>query len=291
MTDPPREDHAPASELTSRLQFLHPDRTLALWELSHCPEDDTQLLASIVGTDSSSYQEARRHFADQARQAAVGLLDDQQTRRNLRQLPFANGDVVVAVGDSITADYQSWFEILRSAITLGRRDLSIRLLNHGISGDTTLDLLRRLWHTANARPTWLIVLIGTNDARTDRQTGTMLITHAETARNLERIRHRAQRIARRLIWIAPPPVDEQRIASNEVAARRDAMWRNVDVAQKSRLVRMQHGPVVDLDPPFTAAAGGTLLLPDGLHPSLAGQQTIAGELIRTLAGCDPSAAP
>jgi acyl-CoA thioesterase I len=82
--------------------------------------------------------------------------------------------------------------------------------------------------------------------------------------------------------MTPPPVNEDRTAS--VPAGQPA-WRNEDLKKVARLVWEGAGkdPVVDLGKAFGDPANLELLLPDGLHPSLTGQKTIAAALVERLA--------
>ena len=61
-------------------------------------------------------------------------------------------------------------------------------------------------------------------------------------------------------------------------------WRNDDLAAVAEAVRRQPDPVVDLYALFGVPANPGWLLPDGLHPSLAGQKAIVTALIERLSG-------
>jgi lysophospholipase L1-like esterase len=274
---------ASAFDLRARMQLLHPEKTLALWELPHEPETDSALLARIFDADAAIYDGVRAGFRDGARAAASALLRDPRVRAAVDALAFARGEVVVALGDSITDDYQSWAAILGELLAL-RRLADVRLVNRGVSGDTTADVLRRLWHVAPDLPTWVVVLVGTNDARRDNVVGEMLVSHEETARNLTLIRRWAVATGvRHLVWMTPPPVLEESIARSERTAARGLSWRNTDLAEKARLVRRQPDAIVDVSAKFQTGPLDKLILPDGLHPSLAGQTLILTSLLETLA--------
>jgi lysophospholipase L1-like esterase len=285
MSGPPSpEASLSAHDVRSRMQFLHPEKTLALWDLPDRPETDLALVAGIFGVDRSTYRSIRATFDAAARAAAAQLVEEPTVRDAVDALPFARGDVVVALGDSITDDYQSWAEILRELLALRRPGDGIRIVNHGVSGDTTADVIRRLWHTTAVGPTSIIALIGTNDARRDAASEEMLVSHEETARNLGVIRKwsRAVRIEH-FVWMTPTPVLEERIAAFDRIARRGHIWRNTDVAEKANRVRGQPDLVVDVRAGFDTAGLRDLLLPDGLHPSLTGQFLIVKQLIAALA--------
>lgn len=292
MNRPPQASPATEFDLPSRLQFLHPEKTLALWELPHSPEADPDLLAGILGTDAVTYASLRDDLYGAAHQAAVELLEDSKLEAAVDSLPFASGDVVVALGDSITDDYQSWAEILRELLAIRRPRDSIRVANHGISGDTTADVLGRFWSVAATNPTWIIALLSTNDARRDRATGEMLVSHEETARNLSLIRRGSLASGvHHFLWMTPPPVHEGRIAADERAAARGVTWSNADLLEKARIVRSQPDLSVDLGATFDPDELADLLLPDGLHPSLVGQKRIVATLLTTFAACKNTRRP
>ena len=272
-----------SGDLRSRMQFLHPEKLFALWALPHRPEIDGSLLARVFAVGQKEYSDSRSSFDEAARAAAAELLEREEVRGWLDASPLCRGDVIVALGDSITDDYQSWAEILRRLLQIRRADDDIQVVNQGVSGDTTTDIVRRLWHVAAANPTWLIVLAGTNDARRDSRTNDILVSDAETARNLALIRQASVGAGvKHLVWMTPPRVHEARIDRFDRAQARELTWRNRDVAEKARLVRCQPDVTVDLHALFDPMPLDDLLLPDGLHPSLEGQKRIAAALLKAL---------
>lgn len=70
-------------------------------------------------------------------------------------VPVEQAPLVAFVGDSITAegDWASWFP-------------EFRVLNLGVGGDTTEDVLARYPDVLEARPDTVVLLIGTNDLAT-----------------------------------------------------------------------------------------------------------------------------
>ena len=90
----------------------------------------------------------------------------------------------------------------------------------------------------------------------------------------------------RLVWMTPPPTIEERVL--EDASHIGPVWRNKDLAEVARHIRAVAGedPLVDLWETFGEPAQPEFLLPDGLHPSLAGQKAIAAALVERL-GRDP----
>ncbi len=206
-------------------------------------------------------------------------------RERVDRLPFGRGQTVVGLGDSITDDYQSWFEILRNLVEARRPQDGIRFVNAGISGDTTSQIISRFLGVVQERPAWILSMMGTNDVRRHGEDPTkILVSHDETAANLAMTRHFAEEQTNAtLIWMTPTPVIEERIAESPFLAPQQLMWRNDDLEEVAGIVRDIDDPVIDLQDIMRKPADPELLLPDGLHPSLEGQQLIAAALVERLA--------
>jgi lysophospholipase L1-like esterase len=252
MQTPPR--------LCELVRFCHPEKILGATRLPGTLSDDA--IAALYGTDEATYRAHALALAEEARRAAGGLRD------RVAALPFAPDSQILAVGDSITDDAGSWAEILAHA--LGAR---AAVHNGGLSGDTTTGAITRVTRLTAGRPAWAIVVLGTNDARRHGRDGEpMLVSHAETRRNLRALDAALRRRCRHVVWITPPPVADPALAEP------DLIWHRDDVAAKADLVRALDPGAVDLWPGFSADH----LSPDGLHPSPAGQMFIAERLIETL---------
>jgi lysophospholipase L1-like esterase len=124
------------------MRYHHPEKTLAT--LPGGPEIRDETLAPFFGADVETYQKIRHGFVERARRCARELLEDPRFARLVDALPFEPGSTVLGLGDSITDDYQSWFEILRHLLSERQSDDDVRLINAGISGDTTAGLLGRV---------------------------------------------------------------------------------------------------------------------------------------------------
>jgi acyl-CoA thioesterase I len=272
----------PRAEIEESMQYHHPEKTLA--ELPGGQETRDELLAPFFGTDVRTYREIKGAFAERARRCARELLQDARFARLVDRLPFEPGSTVVGLGDSITDDSQSWLEILRHLLAERRPEDGIQLVNAGISGDTTSRLLGRFLDVLERDPAWIVTLIGTNDVAFVREPSTKsLISSEETGKNLRTLRDLAETLSEaRLVWMTPPPAIEARVA--EGSSPSEPTWRSADLAEVARLVREVAGddPLVDLWKVFGDPAEPEFLLPDGLHPSLAGQKAIAAALVERL---------
>jgi lysophospholipase L1-like esterase len=270
------------------LQFQHKEKLVA-----HIPGVNDATIAALWGLDAATYRRVRDEFSRHARDAAGALLDDVEFAGKVDRLPFAPGTTVVGLGDSITDDDQSWLEILKHVLALRRPRDGIRVVNEGVSGDTTTQMISRFLDIVLQKPAWIFCLAGTNDARLHGQYPTKtLVSVDETAKNLDMLRNfGAKQCPARWLWITPATVIEQQIETDWFLSPFELRWRNQDltaIAEAMMAVAAQgQDPLVNLQEVFGLPPDPTLLLPDGLHPSLAGQTAIVRAVVETLAAGRP----
>lgn len=273
------------AEIEEAVQYHHPEKRLMA--LPTRPEVRDAFLAPFFKTDVGTYREIKATFANRARRCARELLEDARFAALVDRLPFEPGTTVVGLGDSITDDLRSWFEILRHLLAERRPEGRFRLINAGISGETTTGLLGRILDVLEGDPGWILTLIGTNDVPFVREPPTKtLVSPEETEKNLRALCNLAKvQSCARLAWITPPPVVIEDRIHEDPSLTGQPVWRNADLREAARLVREVAGedPLIDLWEAFGDPAEPGFLLPDGLHPSLAGQKAIAVALVERLA--------
>lgn len=269
-------------QLTYRLQFSHAEKKISAWPGA----SDEAVLAAIVGIGLDDFRRIKAGFDANARRAAEALLAEASFASRIARLPFREGSVVVALGDSLTDDWQSWFEILRHALALARPGHAVRLVNAGVSGDTTAGMLARFLGVVHHRPDWIICLAGTNDARLHGlKPIKTLISVEETARNIAALRAfgATQAPQSQWVWMTPPTVDEDAIATHWFLSGQEQLgWRNADLAAIAEVIQQRPEPVVDLQAAFGKPPKPGYLLDDGLHPALEGQKAILRALVERL---------
>jgi acyl-CoA thioesterase I len=170
--------------------------------------------------------------------------------------------VVVALGDSLTAGFgvaveEAWPALLEAR--LRREGYSYRVVNAGVSGDTTAGGLRRVDWVLRSRPQVAVVALGANDGLRG------LDTHA-MERNLLGIVERLRAGGARVLVVG------MRVPTNYGDTYGQA-FRDVypDVARRTGSALM----------PFLldgVAAEPRLNLADGIHPNAAGHRVIAERL-------------
>ena len=272
-------DSLSAAQARYFIQFIHPAKILGMF-----PDVSSATIAAQMGIPLAQYETALADFAQAVEHAAAELVADATFSAQVASLPFAPGDTVVGLGDSITDDLQSWFEILRTAFAMVRPNHGVRFINAGISGDTTASLLSRFYDITLVQPAWIICMAGTNDTRTHGLNPTRsLVSHEETVANYQVLRDFAvQQTHARWVWITPPPVIESSIPADWWLGPQQMMWRNAPLRALAAHLRTRPEPVIDVQAAFGENPDPALFLPDGLHPSLLGQILMAGTVVAGL---------
>jgi acyl-CoA thioesterase-1 len=173
---------------------------------------------------------------------------------------------IVAFGDSLTSGLGVAEEEAYPAQLQRRLDAAgyrYRVINAGVSGDTTAGGVRRVEWVLNSKPAIVILELGAND-------GLRGIDPAQTRANLETIIQRLQaaRVTVILAGMKLPPN-----YGREYTTRFEVIYPD--------LARKYHLPLM----PFFlegVAAQETLNQADGIHPTAAGYRVIVENLFRTL---------
>jgi lysophospholipase L1-like esterase len=262
------------------LKVIQPERTLAslpggasLSQVAH---------AGLLNLPVEIYATELGRMQKEASEAAEALLADEAVATMVDRLPLRKGAKVVAFGDSLTSDPQSWAVILREMLARRRANDGISLTINAVAAETTTQGLVRVAATINSQPDWILFLIGTNDARTQGPHPTKtLVHHEETARNIAELRQRvAKETTAKCVWITPPAVDEAQVAAHGGLARWGVRFRNEDLERVAKIIRDGDGPIIDAFSKLGSPPPSDLLMGDGLHFTLAGQKRLALEVIR-----------
>ena len=267
-----------------RRHFVRYTRTRSWPMLQRFPVSDelhTELLAQMLESSPETISSLEFSLAEEARSAATLLLADEPFRLALSRLPFRPDDVIVAVGDSITADRLGWFDLLAHSLDLAGTPAAT-LVNLGVSGNTTADVLERFDLLAAAHPTHVLLMLGTNDARAHgRGSGYRMSTVDETERNLRALIDLVTReLGAAVTVITPPAVDQHRI--DEFFRDSPVRWQAAAVAEVADVVHKVDPRAVDLHAAITDPGHSDLLESDGVHLSRAGQRFVLGRIVEHL---------
>jgi len=270
---------------TKLIRMQHPEKML---KFVRSFQDET--LATLYGIpDTETFLRLKNSLQRQTKEAAALLLEDPAFADRVDQLPFRQGETIVGLGESTTDDLLSWFEILRQLLELRRPRDGIRLVNEGLSGHTSSQLLGRINGTMAHDPDWVLCMIGGNDALRFGSFGTepspTQVSIGETSRNLAEIRRLAQaRGNPRWVWITPTTINGERVEAFPPFRQGGIRCRNEDIAAIGDVLRNLSDPVVDTQADFGLPANALWMEADGLHPSLAGHQVIVTLLVQELTG-------
>ncbi len=171
----------------------------------------------------------------------------------------AESRVLVALGDSLTAGLgvtpdEAWPAQLQTR--LRREGWDYRVVNAGVSGDTTAGGLRRLDWILRSDPAIVIVALGANDGLRGQSVAAM---RDNLSAIVERLRARGVRVL--LAGMRMPP-NYGGAYAHEFAAAFDAVARRTGVALMPFLLE-------------GVGAAPALNQADGIHPNAAGHRLIA----------------
>jgi len=261
------------------LKVLQPARTLASLPGGAAFSQDVH--AALLGLPTEAYAAELGRMKAEASHAAHELLADPAVASMVDRLPLRKGATVVAFGDSLTSEPQSWAVILSEMLAARRAADGISVAIRAVGGDTTTHGLVRIGEVVGLQPDWVLFLIGTNDARTQGPHPSKTLVHPEeTARNVAELRQRvARETEARAVWITPPAVDEGQVAGHGGLARFGVRFRNEDIARVAEIVRGVDGAVIDVFSRLGAPPEAEFLMGDGLHFTVAGQKRLALEVL------------
>jgi acyl-CoA thioesterase I len=174
--------------------------------------------------------------------------------------------VIVAFGDSLTAGFgvdpgHSYPDFLQQ--DLDSRGYRYRVVNQGVSGDTTTDGVARAAMATAGKPAIIILELGANDGLRGLPVAT---TRANLDRLLRELRNSGATVVMAGITL-PPNYGPDYIASFENQYR--------DLAHQHR---------VPLIPFLLEGVAGTteFMQRDGLHPNVEGNRRVAATVMKTL---------
>jgi acyl-CoA thioesterase-1 len=175
---------------------------------------------------------------------------------------------IVCFGDSLTAGFgldagQSYPDVLQKI--LDRRGYRYRVVNQGVSGETSQDGLARISMVLAEKPAVVVLEFGANDGLRGQPV-------ANIERNVGRMIEQLQSAGARVVLAGitlPPNYGPAYIQ------RFDAMYKNLAARYKVKLI-----------PFLLAGVGGhdRLMQRDGLHPNAEGTRLVAETVAQALEG-------
>jgi lysophospholipase L1-like esterase len=257
-------------QLPYPLEFMH-KFNLHKWLRLLVNDHDLASIARIYGVRRSALRRIDRGYRENLDRLAASL-----PRRAER--PLEKPVTILALGDSITSDRESWARILAR---YWREDPTRRILDSAVSGDTTASLLERYNSTvANQEFDWVVLFIGTNDCR-QLDEKTPMVSLEEYRRNLQILLDRLA--GKRIVLVTLPPADNTRFSSFFPESGNCYDARHLEAANRilRELAAGRKLALADLAAGLQAQ-GGDALQPDGLHLNSAGQLALCRLLLEIL---------
>ena len=244
--------------------------------------------SALLGWTEQELEQARANLGENAKQAALELLKEDDIVDQLDALPFDGEECIAVLGDSISLDAQGWVYILRHLIDIGKEQTNIRWINASQAHDTTTDALRRLDRDVMVHnPDWVIIALGTFDAqRLAIYPDRTLIPLSETWENIQAIQDILdQTLEHPPLWLSPAAVITNLLSEH---ALYDFTIQPEDLAAVQEIVTGKIGGIVDPKAERTGKNGPQAwhYIPDGLHHSLTGHMQTVREVLKTLVEID-----
>lgn len=244
--------------------------------------------SALLGWTEQELEQARANLDENAKQAALELLKEDDIVDQLDALPFDGEESIAVLGDSISLDAQGWVYILRHLIDIGKEQTNIRWINASQAHDTTTDALRRLDRDVIVHnPDWVIIALGTFDAqRLAIYPDRTLIPLSETWENIQAIQDILdQTLEHPPLWLSPAAVITDLLSEH---ALYDFTIQPEDLAAVQDVVTGKIGGIVDPKAERTGKNGPQAwhYIPDGLHHSLTGHMQTVREVLKTLVEID-----
>ena len=244
--------------------------------LPECPE---ALHDWLSAASHASTAEIRAEFARRAAEAEQDGRELRERRADLFDaLPFADGERIVVLGDSLSAAAGGWVDIPSAALRLaGRR---VRLHNRAVSGRTTVETIGSLPAVVALDPDWVLLMLGTNDVRRHGTSADVRLSGpGEPLALRRRLLHALSAETRaQVVAITPTPIDPATSARNRLTG---VWWTQDDVDELVGAVLEASPDAIDVHGSIVTDA--RFWQQDSVHPTRAGQRRIAEIVLEGLA--------
>jgi hypothetical protein len=266
------------------LTYLHPYLNID----KHFPllpdAKNMALQAGLMGLEEEKLFSARVVLAERINIIVNELSKDEKLVNFLKELPFKDGDKMVAIGDSNTDDLGSWFYILKHFIEEHRKDIKLSWVNHAVSYHTSTDTLRQASRTVLAEEgDWYFCATGLFDsAKLDVMPDRPMVALAESWENLAALEDAIDKVCENpIIWINPAPVNAK---MQEDFNFFDFTVENEDIQAFREVMSGRKGYLVETFNTLDKnEIGDWYYKADGIHLSEIGQTILVKEIIMSIA--------
>lgn len=239
------------------------------------PDDDYARIGQALAIDPGLVEDILAGFARRVGHTAWQI----RLELNLGQItgrPFR----IAFVGDSITSDRESYFQIIRQVFAT-RQNLSF--IDAARSGNTTVDLICDLHAGLLAKaPDLACIMIGTNDLKRNDDAYKKIHVEPEAyAQNLDYLVARLLDTGCRVILSTIPPSLPQRVQATYPEL--SLLFRDEDRDRNNGIIReiaaRRQAILNDMADVYEKAGYGEVLMADGMHLNHTGQELLARKLL------------
>lgn len=268
------------------IPFLHLNKRFPLLP----GKDSVEAEASLMGLSIDELKTYRQNISENAKQAALELLKEDEIVDLVDKLPFDGSETIAVLGDSISEDGQGWFEILHHLLSISVEKADFNFINAGVGHNTTSEALRRLDRDVLIHePDWVFVALGTYDAQRLNYVQERTISPlSETWENFESIQNVVNdKVSNPIVWITPAPVIYELLMQN---ALYEFSIEEVDLKQVRELVASKSGVIIDSLGRRMGEEGPEAwnYIADGLHHSLSGHMNTVRLVLKKLSEAEVS---
>ncbi len=264
-------DYTLQSELYNNIKFNMQKLILDV------PERDTLRLAGIFDAEEEEIRKLLDDFEKTVRRQAEEI-------RESCDIPQVHGNRrLVFIGDSITSDRESFFNIIRK---IYEKEERLAWIDAAISGDKSDDARMKFYERAmNHHPDIAHILIGTNDMRENMdEDGESCLSLAEYERNLEYIVKRLSKEGISVILSTISPVLAGGVGKRFPEDNWTYQRSNIDAVNSiiEQMAAKFGAKLNDMREVYGRYQAEEILFRDGLHLNELGQRLLAEKVLAAL---------
>lgn len=238
--------------------------------------------ASLFGIREQLFSRIHESLILNMQESVDKKLEDATFADKIKQLDFPKGSKIVALGDSLTDDLLSWFEMLRYAVNKVRPEDDIEFVNYATTGDTSSQLLQSVVEAHQLENVaQIFCLIGTNDSRCFGEgVEKTNVSLNEFIDNISTVTEYSKRkSATNWMWLLPVKVDVARIAADPFLQNLELSWQNPQIEDIQSYLREREEASIELQALVTDE---TFHERDGLHWTLKAHAYVFERVIEEL---------
>jgi lysophospholipase L1-like esterase len=237
---------------------------------------DIPTIAKIYDVSTAELQ----HVEDMFNNTIACIAEDLKVRYPEKN---SNADyTVIAIGDSITSDRESYLKILRK---LWQDTSKRKTIDSAVSGDTTCNIINRFYSTVLVNKfDWAIIFLGTNDSRElNDSAGISFLSHDDFKKNMKYITESLLNREANIVHVTIPDADNVRL--NAIFGPGNWRYMQSRIDQTNDFIRdlsRKYGTkLADLSKALRSSDKDPFE-PDGLHLNAYGQTVLCELLLKIL---------